>query len=274
MTSAQDLIGLGCGGLVGLMLALTGGGGSLLAVPMLLYVVGVDDPHLAIGTSAFAVSVNAWLNLVPHARRGNVAWRDGAMFAAAGVVGAIAGSTIGKRVDGSHLMVAFALVMIVVAVLMLRSGHRDQPAALSVSGRMPRLFGVGLGAGGMSGFFGIGGGFLVVPGLMLASRMTILNAIGTSLVAVGAFGLTTAINYSASGWVDWPLAFFFIGGGVIGGIVGAKLAVVMAQRRGALNILLATVILSTATYTLVRSFSESPSRVAAAAPVVVAHKPY
>ena len=105
----------------------------------------------------------------------------------------------------------------------------------------------------MLGFFGIGGGFLIVPGLMLATGMPILNAVGSSLVAVTAFGLTTSINYSASGLVDWTLAATFIGGGVLGGIAGAAAAKALAGRRGALNTVFATVILCVALYVLYRS---------------------
>ncbi|MDI7066522.1 TSUP family transporter, partial [Klebsiella pneumoniae] len=93
----------------------------------------------------------------------------------------------------------------------------------------------GLGAGSLSGFFGIGGGFLVVPGLMFAGRLPIVDAIGTSLFAVGSFGLTTAVNYSISGQVDWLIAAEFVGGGVIGGWLGTRAASRLARKRGALN---------------------------------------
>ncbi|MBX6421090.1 MAG: sulfite exporter TauE/SafE family protein, partial [Nevskia sp.] len=92
---AQDGLAAACGALVGFSLALTGGGGSILAVPLLLYVVGVRDVHLVIGTSALAVAVNAYANLLAHARAGHVRWREGAVFAAAGVAGAAAGSELG-----------------------------------------------------------------------------------------------------------------------------------------------------------------------------------
>src|SRR6185503_20532809 len=91
-----DLLAILCGGAVGLILALIGGGGSILATPALLYVVGVADAHAAIGTSAIAVSVNAFANLINHARRGNVHWPAAAIFAASGVAGAALGATVGK----------------------------------------------------------------------------------------------------------------------------------------------------------------------------------
>ncbi|MGC2461960.1 MAG: sulfite exporter TauE/SafE family protein [Steroidobacteraceae bacterium] len=160
--------------LVGFSLGLIGGGGSILAVPLLLYVVGVRNPHVAIGTSAFAVGVNALGNLVGHWRRGNVNWPCAAAFAAAGVLGATAGSTVGKLVDGRKLLILFALVMVAVGMAMLRprASGWDPTVRLNpvIAGR---LIAVGFVTGAISGFFGIGGGFLIVPGIMLGSGMPI-----------------------------------------------------------------------------------------------------
>ena len=105
----------------------------------------------------------------------------------------------------------------------------------------------------MSGFFGIGGGFLIVPALILATGMPILYAVGSSLVAVTAFGLTTAANYALSGFVDWSLAGLFVSGGVLGGLLGARSANSLAGRRGALNTVFAALIFAVAIYMLVRS---------------------
>lgn len=249
----QALLAIACGSAVGFSLALIGGGGSILAVPLLLYVVGVHDPHLAIGTSALAVSLNAFANLIPHARAGHVRWKAAFIFAATGVVGAFIGSTIGKAVNGQRLLVLFAILMIVVALLMLRGRRGGGPDRYPLPHANPRLAGVGLGAGALSGFFGIGGGFLIVPGLMLASGMEIIHAIGTSLFAVGAFGLTAATNYAVSGLIDWPVAAAFIGGGVAGGWLGAHGAKKLAKTRGALNAIFAGVIIVVAIYMLFHS---------------------
>src|SRR5215475_2408528 len=116
--SLQDLLTILSGGIVGFSLGLIGGGGSVLAVPLLLYVVGVRDPHVAIGTSALAVALNAFANLAQHARAGTVKWPCATVFAAAGVIGALVGSTIGKAIDGQRLLFVFALVMIAVGVSM------------------------------------------------------------------------------------------------------------------------------------------------------------
>lgn len=252
LLTMQALLSVLCGSAVGFSLALIGGGGSILAVPLLLYVVGVRDPHLAIGTSALAVSFNAFANLIPHARAGHVRWKVAFTFAATGVLGAFIGSSIGKAVNGKHLLVLFALLMIVVAVLMLR-GRRNGPDRYPLPHMYPRLGAVGLGAGGLSGFFGIGGGFLIVPGLMFASGMEIIHAIGTSLFAVGAFGLTAAVNYAVSGLINWPVAAEFIGGGIVGGWLGAHGAKRLAKTRGALNLIFALAIIAVAILMLFKS---------------------
>ncbi len=253
LTGMQDLIAVLCGSAVGFSLALTGGGGSILAMPLVLYVAGVRDPHMAIGTSALAVAVNAFANLIPHARAGHVRWKAAFMFAATGVVGAYLGSSIGKAVDGKHLVVLFALLMLVVAALMLRGRKGGDPDRYPLPHMYSRLGATGLGAGALSGFVGIGGGFLVVPGLMFASGMEIINAIGTSLFSVGAFGVTTAVNYAASGLVDWRVAIEFIAGGVIGGWLGAMGARRLAKKRGALNLVFAGMIIMVAIYMLSKS---------------------
>jgi hypothetical protein len=250
----QDALGVASGVLVGFSLGLVGGGGSILAVPLLIYLVGVPSAHVAIGTSALAVAVNAAANLAQHARRGAVKWRCASVFAAAGVIGAFAGSSLSKIVDGQKLLVLFAILMLVVAGLMLarRSVAGNEDVALSRQ-NVARLLALGLATGALSGFFGIGGGFLIVPALMLATGMPILNAVASSLVAVAAFGVTAAANYARSGLVDWWLAAIFIGGGVLGGIAGAQLAGTLGKTRGRLNIAFASVICAVAIYMLVRS---------------------
>ena len=250
---AQDLLAVLCGSAVGFSLALTGGGGSILAMPLVLYVAGVHDPHVAIGTSALAVAANAFANLIPHARAGHVRWKPAFVFAATGVLGATLGSTLGKAVNGQHLVVLFALLMLVVAALMLRGRKGGGPDRYPLPHMVPRLGVTGLGAGALSGFFGIGGGFLVVPGLMFASGMEIIHAVGTSLFSVGAFGVTTAVNYAASGLVNWRVAAEFIGGGILGGWLGAMGAKRLAQTRGALNLVFAGMIILVAIYMLFKS---------------------
>jgi uncharacterized protein len=252
----QTILAIASGSVVGFSLGLVGGGGSILAVPLLVYVVGLDNPHVAIGTSAIAVALNAAANLATHARAGNVKWRCATVFAAAGVAGAFLGSTLGKMMDGHKLLALFAVLMMVVGALMLRDRARTgDPAAALSRENFPKLVGLGLSAGLLSGFFGIGGGFLIVPALMLAAGMPILNAIGSSLVSVTAFGLTTAGNYAWSGLVDWPLAGLFVAGGVLGGVLGARAAKSLSGRRGALTTAFAALIFVVALYMLTRTFN-------------------
>jgi uncharacterized membrane protein YfcA len=254
----QYLIGAAAGVIVGFSLGLVGGGGSILAVPLIVYAVGVRDAHLAIGTSALAVAANALTGLASHARLGTVRWRIAALFAAAGIAGAWLGSLGGKALAGPKLLVCFAALMLLVGVMMLRGrparGNGDTgPAQVS----MPRLLIVGVVTGAVSGFFGIGGGFLIVPGLMYAAHLPILEAVGSALVAVAAFGLTTAANYARSGWIDWPLAAVLIAGGALGGVAGTRLARRLAAKQGVLNRIYAAAVLLVALYMIFRSVTRN-----------------
>ncbi len=234
-------------------LGLVGGGGSILAVPLLVYLVGVPSVHVAIGTSAVVVAVNAAVNLAGHLREGTLKWPCTLVFAAAGVVGAAVGSTAGKMIDGDKLLALFALLMLAVAVLMLmhRKDAGDKTVHISRE-NTPALIGLGFASGALSGFFGIGGGFLIVPALMLATGMPILNAVHSSLAAVTIFGLTAAVSYAWSGFVDWTIAAILIAGGVLGGLVGARLGRHLALRQGMLNVVLSAIIVATAFYILLR----------------------
>jgi uncharacterized protein len=249
-----DLLAVLSGSLVGLSLGVIGGGGSILAVPLLVYVVGVPSPHVAIGTSAIAVGLSAFANLVDHARRGNVCWPVALLFAACGIVGAALGSTLGLHIDGQKLLVLFGALMIVVAVSMaMRREGGGAAAQVRLDRRnAPWTAGLGLLVGTVAGFFGIGGGFLVVPGLVAASGMPLIMAIGSSLVSVTAFGLTTAANYALSDLVDWRLVMLFVGGGVVGGLVGARIASALAMRKRALSRLFAVVVAAVGVYVVVR----------------------
>ena len=250
----QEALAVLSGGAVGFSLGLIGGGGSILAVPLLLYVVGIGDPHVAIGTSALSVAANAFANLLGHWRAGNVKWPCAATFALAGIVGAAIGSTIGKLVDGQQLLFLFALAMIVVGVAMLRPrAAAGNPDVRMTAWIAVRLIAIGLVVGAVSGFFGIGGGFMIVPGLMLASGMPILNAIGSALFSVGSFGLTTAINYALSGLIEWAIALLFIAGGVAGGYLGMHAAMSLAANRRRLNFVFAGIIFAVAIYMLART---------------------
>ena len=176
LLTAADIATMLSGAAVGFVLALVGGGGSILAVPLLVYGVGVASPHVAIGTSALAVAISAFANMIAHWKAGNVRWPCAIVFSIAGVAGAIAGSSVAKQLDGQKLLVLFGMLMIAIGALMLkkRAGGGD-PSIRLTSATAPRLLpmlaGTGLAVGLLAGFFGIGGGFLIVPGLMLATGM-------------------------------------------------------------------------------------------------------
>src|ERR1700722_18088872 len=258
ISAVQDILGLASGALVGFSLGLVGGGGSILAVPLMFYVVGVPDAHLAIGTSAIAVAANAAINLSNHARGGTVRWSCALTFAAAGIIGAFVGSIFGKMLDGQKLLALFALIMLVIAMLMLKTRSKVGLPDVEMSwSNLPAIVGLGLATGTLSGFFGIGGGFLIVPALMLATGMSIMNAVSSSLVAVTAFGLTTAASYAWSGLISWELEGAFIAGGIAGGLIGTRLAHALSVRHGALNIVFAAVIIAVALYMLARNLSLS-----------------
>ncbi len=217
------------GAVVGLFLAVFGGGGSVLAAPLLLYFVGVSDPHVAIGTSAAGVALNALTGLTGHARAGRVKWPCAALFAVTGVMGALAGSTLAKQVDGRHLLLFFAGAMVLIALSMLRKPRSEGDHKVRLDGRLSlRLAPMGLGAGFAAGFFGIGGGFLIVPGLMAAAGMTLMHAQASSLLSVAVFGASTSANYAVSGLVNWPIVLAMM----IGGTAGTALGLPIAKRLG------------------------------------------
>lgn len=246
-------LALGSGGLIGLVLGLIGGGGSILAVPLLVYAVGMASPHAAIGTAAVAVAVNAATSLGLHARGRAIRWPCAIAFSAAGVAGALVGAAIGKAIDGQKLLAAFGLLMIVVGLLMLR--RRSDTTVSSpwltrqtASWLLPRLAGLGTAVGLLSGIFGIGGGFLIVPGLMLAARMSLAEAASASLVAVTAFGVASASSYAWSGFVDWPIAALLIVGGAGGAIAGTRLNAVLSRHKEAMGRTFAAIVIAAGLY--------------------------
>lgn len=253
----QNMLALASGTAVGFVLSLIGGGGSVLAVPLLVYVVGVKSPHIAIGTSAVAVALSALSGLVGHARAGNVRWPIALIFAASGMAGSAIGSTIGKQVDGQQLLLLFGMLMLVVAASMVRPPRKtsiaNQSRATGTARQLaPRLIGFGFATGGLAGFFGIGGGFLIVPGLIAAASLPLLSAIGSSLVSVTAFGLTTAANYALSDLIDWRLVVMFVVGGIVGGQFGRRLAYRLADRKQALAQVFAGIVASVGMYVVIR----------------------
>jgi uncharacterized membrane protein YfcA len=251
ITPLQQVLVVISGLLVGFILGLIGGGGSILAVPLLLYFVGYNHPHIVIGTTAMAVALTAFANLFTHWRAGTVRWKPAIAFALPGVIGAAVGAQVGKVFPSTPLLFLFALLMVVVAISMLRS----RPSASSEPRKpgwvmLAWIIAAGFAVGLLSGFFGIGGGFLIVPGLVFATGMPLLNAVGTSLFSVGMFGITTGITYALAGLVNWLIVAEYLVGGILGGIVGARLACMLGAKKKALSRIFAGIVLVVAVYML------------------------
>ena len=244
------------GALIGLLLAVFGGGGSVLATPLLIYLVGIRDPHVAIGTAAAAVAVNALIGLATQARAGTVKWPCAMVFGGAGLAGSLVGAQFAKMVDGQVLLTWFGVAMAAVAVSMLlpQRGQGDPDVRLSRALTL-KLAPVGLLVGLAAGFFGIGGGFLIVPGLMAATGMTLAHAAASSLVSVVLFGAATSTSYAASGLVDWPVFAALVAGGGVGALAARPVARALSSHALLGRRLFASMVLATAAYVIWRSIS-------------------
>jgi uncharacterized protein len=249
MPLSAYLVALVGGAIISLLLAVFGGGGSVLATPLLLYGVGVRDPHVAIGTAAAAVAVNAASGLFVQARAGRVKWPCALVFGGAGLAGSLAGAHFAKQIDGQALLLWFALAMAMVGGAMLLPKTAEGDPAVRLDNRlMVRLAPVGLVVGFAAGFFGIGGGFLIVPGLMAATGMTLSNAAASSLVSVVLFGSATSLSYAASGLIDWRVFLALVVGGVVGALAGAPVSRLLAGRADLARRVFAVLVVLTAGY--------------------------
>lgn len=220
---------------VGVALGLLGGGGSILTVPLLTYLAGME-PREAIAASLFVVGVTSAVGTLSHARRGNVRWRTGLVFGAGGMAGALLGGLVGGRIPGTILMIAFATMMIATAWAMIR-GRRD-PAGPSLARRRPQVLRIildGLVVGLVTGLVGAGGGFLVVPALALLGGLSMPVAVGTSLLVISMKSVAGLGGYLTTVTLDWPLVGAVTVAAVAGSLVGARLATRVpeaALRRG------------------------------------------
>ena len=260
ITLLQIFLSILSGFLVGFSLGLIGGGGSILAVPLLLYLVGYSRyPHLVIGTTALAVGLNAYINVYQHMRYRTVKIRSGLIFAAFGALGALGGAELGLITLGKTLLFFFGILMIVVAVLMLRGKEHDTrkpdpqgEGVVQIKNKKKGgvLLGVtGFATGLASGYFGIGGGFLIVPGLMFSAALPITEAISTSLISVGTFGVVSVFRYALAGEVYYPIALLYLVGGVFGGYLGTKLE--HSVPRNTLRNAFAIIVITVAIYIMV-----------------------
>jgi uncharacterized membrane protein YfcA len=208
--------------LVGVTLGLLGGGGSILTLPMLVYVLHLA-PKPAIAASLVVVGTTALTGMIAHARAGRVAVRAGAVFGLAGMAGAYAGGRIGVLVPGQALLAGFGVVMLVTALAMLRGRRAPEPRtkqALSI----PKAVAIGALVGAVAGLVGAGGGFLIVPALVLAGGLSMPEAIGTSLLVIAMQSFAGLLGYVGHVTLDVPLVTVVTVASVIGSLLGARLA--------------------------------------------------
>lgn len=252
---------------VGITLGALGAGGSVLAVPALVYLAGQGAVEATTG-SLVVVGTTALIGVIPHARAHRVRLGQGAAFGALGVGGAFVGSRLSAGVAPAVLLSAFAALMLVVAALMLRRRRARSGVTGADDAAAPAPFGVrplrcecravlllvatATGVGILTGFFGVGGGFAVVPALVLALRMPMRVAVGTSLVAI-AVNTASALVFRLGQDVqlDWPVIGVLTGAAVVGGLVGAR---AMSRVRPArLELALIVLLVVVAVYTGARS---------------------
>ncbi|MDQ7903701.1 sulfite exporter TauE/SafE family protein [Phytohabitans sp. ZYX-F-186] len=210
-------------GVVGLSLGLLGGGGSILAVPLLVYVAGLPAKE-AIATSLLVVGVTSAAAVLPHARAGRVRWRTGLVFGLAGMAGAYAGGRLAAYVPGAILLTGFAVMMLATAVAMIR-GRRagpDKPVPHELP--LPRVVADGVAVGLVTGLVGAGGGFLVVPALALLGGLPMPVAVGTSLVVIAMKSFAGFAGYLSTVHVQWGLAAAVTAAAVVGSLAGGRLA--------------------------------------------------
>lgn len=215
--------------LIGVSLGLLGGGGSILTVPIMRYVLGMEG-HTAIATSLLVVGATSLAALLAHARTGRVQWRTGLIFGAAGMLGAFLAGRVAHRVPAPLLLATFSVMMFATALAMLRpvrrprgrgpAGDRRRDTPLPIS----KILGEGLVVGAVTGFVGAGGGFLVVPALVLLGRLPMATAIGTSLLVIALKSFAGFAGYIGHTVIDWPLALGVSTFSVIGSFGGAQLA--------------------------------------------------
>lgn len=223
MTSLAVILALSL--LIGVSLGLLGGGGSILTVPILVYVAGLPA-HEAIASSLFVVGVTSLAGLVSHARGGRVQWRTGLLFGLAAMAGAFTGGLIGGHAKGDWLLVGFALMMVATSLAMLR-GRKDRgPVGHTAGGGRPlgRIVLDGTVVGLVTGLVGAGGGFLVVPALVLLGGLPMPVAVGTSLVVIAMKSFAGLAGYLTSVTLDWPLVLGVTAAAVVGSLAGGQLA--------------------------------------------------
>jgi uncharacterized membrane protein YfcA len=210
--------------LVGLSLGLLGGGGSILTVPILRYVLGLDA-HRAIALSLLVVGTTSLAAIVPHARQGRVDWRTGVAFGSAAMIGAYLAGSVAELIPSGVLLIVFGIVMFATAVAMLRNApERSVPSARSKSLPLLKVLGEGLVVGAVTGLVGAGGGFLVVPALVLLGGLPMPIAIGTSLLVIAMKSFAGFAGFLGHTPVDWTLGIAVSAAAIVGSVTGSLIA--------------------------------------------------
>ncbi|MFV0461941.1 MAG: sulfite exporter TauE/SafE family protein [Nostocoides sp.] len=253
----------GLGVLVGLVLGALGGGGAIITVPVLVYLIGMSA-HEATTASLVIVGVSAVIAAIGHARKGNVQFRTGVIFGSLGLIGTLTGSRISVLVTGDRLLVAFAVLLVVVAAIMLRKTAKTPPrneaaAEATAHPAAPAspwwlVLAVATGVGLLTGFFGVGGGFVIVPALVLVLRMPMAQAVGTSLVVVTINSAVALASRLAGGIsLDWPVVLAFTAGAMVAAYAGSHMSSALPAR--ALQRAFAGLLIVVALYTFARSIT-------------------
>lgn len=208
--------------LIGVSLGMLGGGGSILSVPILRYVAGMG-PSAAIASSLFVVAVTSATGAISHARAGRVRWRTGILFGSAGMVGAFVGGRLAGYIPGRVLMIVFGVMMAVTAVAMIRGRRTLQPP---VVGELPieKVLVQGMLVGLVTGTIGAGGGFVVVPALVLLGGLAMDVAVGTSLIVIAMSSFAGLVGHLGRVHINWPVTLAVTAAAVIGSLVGGRLA--------------------------------------------------
>lgn len=206
--------------LVGVSLGLLGGGGSILTVPLLAYVAGMEAKQ-AIATSLLVVGVTSAVSTLSHARAGRVQWRSGLMFGAAGMVGAYLGGLLSFVVAGSVLLTAFTVVMIATGIAMIKGRKTCEPTTRTLP--VAKVLLMGLGVGVVTGAVGAGGGFLVVPALALLGGLPMPVAVGTSLLVITMNSAAGLAGHLSTVPIDWTIAGAVTAAAVLGSLLGTRL---------------------------------------------------
>ncbi|HWH29193.1 MAG TPA: sulfite exporter TauE/SafE family protein [Mycobacteriales bacterium] len=240
------------GAVIGLLLGALGGGGSVLTVPALVLLLGVTAQE-ATTASLVVVGVTALAAAGGHARHGHLRWRAGVLVALAGIPASVAGSWANRAVDERVLLLAFAAVMVVAATGMLLRGGGAAPTVERSPGRYRwwRVVPVGLLVGALTGFLGVGGGFVVVPALVLVLRLPMTAAVGTSLLVIAANSAVALAARAGGPAPDWAVVAPFAAAAVVAALAGERVADRLPA--GALSRVFAVLLLLVAGYVAVQA---------------------